>query len=67
MTAIDRDTGLFGEVTYKVRGRADMDDKFIIDSSSGKITLKRPLKESDVGKSIVLSVTAEDKGKNALK
>ncbi|XP_060561268.1 LOW QUALITY PROTEIN: protocadherin Fat 1-like [Ruditapes philippinarum] len=62
VTAIDRDAGNFGQVTYSVKGRGDLDDRFAIDPKSGKISVFRPLTTADVGKEIVLSAVAADGG-----
>ena len=47
---------------YSVRGRGDLEDKFQIDTLTGRITLISPLTESDVGKEINLDVQASDNG-----
>ena len=60
--AIDHDAGHNGQVIYSVRSRGDLEDKFQIDSLTGRITLTSPLTESDVGKEINLSVQASDNG-----
>ena len=62
MTAIDRDAGKFGQVTYSVKGRGDLDDRFAIDPQTGKISVFRSLTTADVGKEIVMSVVAADGG-----
>ena len=62
VSAIDHDAGHNGQVIYSVRGRSDLEDKFQIDSLTGRITLTSPLTESDVGKEINLSVQASDNG-----
>ena len=47
---------------YSVRGRGDLEDKFQIDTLTGRITQISPLTESDVGKEINLIVQASDNG-----
>ncbi|KAK3597674.1 hypothetical protein CHS0354_040047 [Potamilus streckersoni] len=62
VSAIDRDFGRNAYVSYKLIERGDIDNKFAMDSATGKILLSRALVESDVGREITLSVEASDGG-----
>lgn len=62
MKAVDKDSGKFGRVTYSLKGQSGLDERFAIDPLTGKITVFKPLKESDMGKDIVLTITAADGG-----
>ncbi|XP_052280093.1 protocadherin Fat 1-like isoform X4 [Dreissena polymorpha] len=62
VTAIDHDANKFGRVTFSWKGQGDIDSRFAIDPDSGKITLFKPLRETDVGQRITLAVTARDGG-----
>ncbi|KAH3831087.1 hypothetical protein DPMN_104348 [Dreissena polymorpha] len=63
--AIDHDANKFGRVTYSWKGQGDIDSRFAIDPDSGKITLFKPLRDTDVGQRITLAITARDGGKIA--
>lgn len=57
VTAVDRDIGRNAEITYYMKGH----DEYFQVSSSGEISLRRPLELEHLGK-FVLNVTAQDGG-----
>jgi len=61
--AVDSDAGKFGRVTYSVYGQNGIDERFAIDPLTGRITVFKPLKATDVGQDIYLTVTAADGGR----
>ncbi|XP_052793607.1 protocadherin Fat 1-like isoform X3 [Mya arenaria] len=60
VTAVDRDAGQFGHVTYSLKRDGDHGNRFAIAPETGEITVLKHLQESDVGQKIVLTVSAED-------
>lgn len=50
-------------MTYSLKGSSGLDERFAIDPHTGKITVFKPLKDTDIGKDIFLTVTAADGGK----
>ncbi|XP_022108017.1 protocadherin Fat 1-like isoform X2 [Acanthaster planci] len=61
VTAVDRDKGLNGEVKYTLVEGGE--GHFDIDSTTGTIVVRRPLRANSQNKNFTLKIKASDKGK----
>ncbi|XP_038055589.1 protocadherin Fat 1-like isoform X3 [Patiria miniata] len=61
VTAVDRDKGLNGEVKYTLVEGGE--GHFDIDSTTGTIVVRRPLRTNSQNKNFTLKIKASDKGK----